>query len=129
MMRIRKKVALCAVGAGLGLALTLMMPCDPGGKDQGCVNQGSDCRKYALVTCWMQRHLSFRSDHEPHFIMIGRPDRAHIGIAWPPYLIFNSPGSNGHWRMFRIGFRYDRNWHGYIFPTIALKQIEQPLRY
>lgn len=31
--------------------------------------------------------------------------------------------------MFRVGFRYDRNWHGYIFPTAAWKVVATPLEY
>lgn len=96
---------------------------------QGCVNQGSDLRIAAPVVCWTQRRLSWKSEHEPNFVLIGRPERTHIGLAWPPYLVYNSPDGDGHWRMFRVGFRYDRNWHGYIFPTAAWKRIANPLRY
>jgi hypothetical protein len=97
--------------------------------DQGCVNQGSDRREFAPVVCWMQRHMSWKSEHEPHFALIGRPNGTSLGLAWPPYTVFNLPDGDGHWRMFRLGFRYDRTWRGYIFPTIAAKRISQPLRY
>jgi len=50
-------------------------------------------------------------------------------LAWPPYVVVNVPDKNRHWRMFRMGFRYDRNWRGYIFPTLAAKSIAHPLRY
>ena len=126
----RKRKFAYAGAAALALAgvVTLMLPCDAR-YNQGCVNQGSDCRKYALVICWMQRHLSWKSEHEPHMLIIGRADRTHLGVAWPPYLVINSPAGRGGWRMFRIGFRYDRNWRGYIFPTVALKRVAEPLRY
>lgn len=97
--------------------------------NQGCVNQGSDRRIGAPIICWAQRHLSWKSVHEPHFVLIGHPDRTSMGLAWPPYLVYNSPDGTGHYRMFRIGFRYDRNWRGYIFPTLAWKRISNPLRY
>jgi hypothetical protein len=97
--------------------------------DQGCVNQGRDRRGFAPVVCWMQRHMSWKSEHEPHFALIGKPDGTNVGLAWPPYLVFNSAAGNGHWRMFRIGFRYDRTWQGYIFPTVAAKHVLRPLRY
>lgn len=97
--------------------------------DQGCVNQGSDRRECATVICWMQRQMSWKSEHEPHFVLIGNPQGTSLGLAWPPYLVFNMPDGANHWRMFRIGFRYDRTWRGYIFPTIAAKRISQPLRY
>jgi hypothetical protein len=96
---------------------------------QGCINQGTDCRTFATFICWSQRHLSWKSEHEPHFILIGKPDRTNLGLAWPPYLVFNSPDGTGRWRMFRIGFRYDRTWKGYIFPTVAAKHLPGPLRY
>ena len=97
--------------------------------DQGCVNQGNDRREFAPVVCWLQQHMSWKSEHEPHFALVGRPDGTNLGLAWPPYLVFNMRDGNDHWRMFRIGFRYDRTWRGYIFPTIAAKRISQPLRY
>ena len=97
--------------------------------DQGCVNQGSDRREFAPVVCWLQRQMSWKSDHEPHFALIGKSDGTNLGLAWPPYLVFNMCDGNDHWRMFRIGFRYDRTWRGYIFPTIAAKRISRPLRY
>jgi hypothetical protein len=97
--------------------------------DQGCVNQGSDRREFAPVVCWLQRQLSWKSEHEPHFALLGRPDRTNLGLAWPPYVVFNMSDGHDHWRMFRIGFRYDRTWRGYIFPAIAAKRTSQPLRY
>jgi len=96
---------------------------------QGCVNQGSDPRVAATVVCWAQRHMSWKSEHEPHFVLVGNPERTNIGLAWPPYLVYNSPDGSGRWRMFRIGFRYDQNWRGYIFPTVAWKRVSRPLRY
>jgi hypothetical protein len=97
--------------------------------DQGCVNQGKDRRGFAPVVCWLQRRMSWKSKHEPHFALIGKPDGTSLGLAWPPYVVFNMPDGNDHWRMFRIGFRYDRTWRGYIFPTIAAKRVSYPLRY
>jgi hypothetical protein len=97
--------------------------------DQGCVNQGSDRREFAPVICWLQQRLSWKSEHEPYFTLIGKADGTQLGLAWPPYLVFNSPQGNGNWLMFRIGFRYDRNWRGYIFPTVAAKRLSHPLRY
>lgn len=96
---------------------------------QGCVNQGKDQRIAGAAICWAQRHLSWKSKHKPDFLLIGNSKGTSIGVAWPPYFVFNLPDGNGHWHMFRIGFRYDRNWGGYIFPTIALKVVSKPLRY
>jgi hypothetical protein len=96
---------------------------------QGCINQGSDRRVGATVVCWAQRHLSWKSEHEPPFVLIGNPECTSIGLAWPPYLVYNSPDGSGSWHMFRIGFRYDLNWRGYISPTVAWKRVSRPLRY
>jgi hypothetical protein len=97
--------------------------------NQGCINQGGDCRVFGTVICWSQRHMSWKSEHEPRFVLVGKPDRTHLGLAWPPYVVFNTPDGSGNWRMFRIGFRYDRTWKGYIFPTVAAKHLAEPLRY
>jgi hypothetical protein len=96
---------------------------------QGCVNQGKDNRVAGLAVCWAQRHLSWKSQHRPHFFLLGESTHTSLGLAWPPYIVYNSPNSHGRWRMFRIGFRYDRNWHGYIFPTAAWKVVANPLQY
>ena len=96
---------------------------------QGCINQGADRRVAATFVCWAQRHLSWKSEHEPRFMLIGNPEHTNIGLAWPPYLVYNSPHGTGRWQMFRIGFRYDRSWRGYIFLTAAWKRVSHPLRY
>ena len=97
--------------------------------NQGCINQGRDCREFATVICWLQRQFSWKSQHEPPFALLGSPAATNLGLAWPPYLVFNWPDGKGRWRVFRVGFRYDRTWRGYIFPTIALEHRDQPLRY
>jgi len=97
--------------------------------DQGCVDQGNDQRIGAKVVCGMQRELSWKSEDQPHLHTLGPPDGVHVAVAWPPYLVLNSPSANGYWHMFRVGFRYDRNWHGYIFPTAACKCLSTPLTY
>ena len=126
----RRRIGLASVILISGLlAFVFFAPCrqtDPG---QNCVNQGKDCRKLATIVCWLQRNLSWNSEKEPHFLTIGKPDRVNIGLAWPPYLVFNAPGTKGRWIMLRVGFRYDCNWHGYIFPTAACKYVSKPLRY
>jgi hypothetical protein len=97
--------------------------------DQGCINQGNDRRLAAPFVCWAQRHLSWKSEREPRLLLIGKPQQTHMGLAWPPYLVFNCPNRGGNWRVFRVGFRYDREWGGYIFPTAAWKCLPYPLRY
>jgi len=126
-----RRVKITIIGSTIvaSFLFVLLMNCQRSESERGCVNQGSDCRKFPAIICCLQRHMSWNSEHEPHFFMIGRPDRTNISIAWPPYLVFNTLGKEGDWFMFRIGFRYDRNWHGYIFPTVACKNVDRPLRY
>jgi len=126
--KFKEVYAILAGIVALVIFLVVLACCEHSG-DHGCVNQGSDSRIFAALTCCLQRHLSWNSEQEPHFLMIGRSDRANVGIAWPPYLVFNAPGKKGLWLMLRIGFRYDRNWHGYIFPAVACKRVAKPLRY
>ena len=126
-MRIRRIGAIAVLVASC--IFVLLVHCRCAQSNRGCVNQGKDERKFATIICCLQRHMSWNSRQEPHFVMIGRPDRANAGVAWPPYLVFNKPDKKSGWLMFRIGFRYDRNWHGYIFPTIAIKNTDKPLRY
>jgi hypothetical protein len=97
--------------------------------DQGCVNQGGDRRLAARVVCPAQQYLSWKSNNRPHFVSFGNPYYINVGVAWPPYLVINRYHRPGEWQMFRIGFRYDLNWRGYIFPTTALKVVSHPLRY
>ena len=133
MFRCRSLLLLIALGFIVYLALPAR-PCRlyvaPTNRlDQGCVNQGNDRRIGAPVVCWLQRHLSWKSEREPRLRVLGDPQRRSLGVAWPPYLVYNSSDHAGHWRMFRIGFRYDRKWRGYIFPTLARKCLACPLDY
>lgn len=97
--------------------------------DQGCIHQGNDRRLAAPVVCWLQRHLSWQSEREPRVLGWGSGQTRMLAVAWPPYVVYDSADGNGHWRMFRAGFRYDRQWHGYIFPTAAYKCLGKPLLY
>lgn len=97
--------------------------------DQGCIHQGHDRRLAAPVVCWLQRHLSWQSPREPRLLAWGNPQARMLALAWPPYVVYDSADGHGHWRMFRAGFRYDRKWQGYIFPTAACKCLAKPLLY
>jgi hypothetical protein len=96
---------------------------------QGCVNEGADRRWGAPVVCWLQRQLSWKSENRPKLFRIGPLRRTHIQFGWPPYVVYNKPRHDGRWQVFRLGFRYDRNWHGYIFPTAAWKPMGAALEY
>ncbi len=136
-MKILKRVSLVTIVAAIALAFLFGRSAEACRQieaagiaaNQGCINQGADCRVFGTVICWSQRHMSWKSGHEPHFVVLGNPQRTSLGLAWPPYVVFNSPDRIGGWHMFRVGFRYDRTWKGYIFPTVAAKHLGQPLRY
>src|SRR5579872_625475 len=94
----------------------------PGG--HGCVNAADDPRidPYGII-CSLQRRCSYISVREPKL-------HTHRNWAWgvsPPYFVSNRKLKSGGWRVARIGWRYDRNWHGYIGPSGAWKVVAEPL--
>lgn len=96
----------------------------PGG--HGCVNAGTDTRidPFGLV-CGLQRRYSYRSGREPKL-------HTHGTWAWgtrPSYFVYNRKLADGNWLLVRVGWRYDRNWRGYIGPSFAWKEITEPLLY
>jgi hypothetical protein len=48
------------------------------------------------------------------------PKHPHLLIEWPTH-------SGKLWR-FRVGYRWDANARAYIFPAIAFKKVEGPMR-
>ena len=90
------------------------------------MNAGPDTRidPFGLF-CALQRQYSYKSSHEPKL-------HAHRTWAWgmhPSYFVYNRQLANGNWLLFRAGWRYDRNWRGYIGPSLAWKKISRPLLY
>ena len=92
----------------------------------GCVNAADDPRidPYGII-CSLQRGYSYKSVREP---------RLHVHRTWawgisPPYFVSNRRLKGGGWRVARIGWRYDRNWHGYIGPSGAWKIVAEPLMF
>lgn len=93
------------------------------------VNQGSDPRPsgiFGKVSSFLQRHLSWKSDAKPSMRELGRD----VAVSkWPPYLVANFKTGN-QWRLFRLGWRYDSQWKGYIFGAAGpMKKIAQPLKW
>ena len=90
------------------------------------MNAGPDARidPFGLF-CALQRQYSYKSNCEPKL-------HAHGTWAWgthPSYFVYNQQLANGNWLLVRVGWRYDRNWRGYIGPSLAGKKISQPLLY
>lgn len=116
--------------------------------NQGCPGEGKDHRTLGWLICPLQRLLSRKSDKPPrlHIISVATtsdPNRllystkvlSAVGF-WPPYLVVNAciarddhDAHNSLWRLFRIGWRYDNNWKGYIGPSAAWKKVLWPLTY
>ena len=115
--------------------------------NQGCPGEGKDNRTLGWLICPLQRLLSWKSDKPPKLLIFtGATSSDHpliyrtttlgaVGL-WPPYLVVNRlikedahDPNNQLWRMFRIGWRYDTNWKGYIGPSAAWKKVLWPLTY
>ena len=75
-----------AGAASAQLTGSITIPREPSapGANQGCVNQGSDRREFAPVVCWLQRHLSWKSKHKPHFALIGKSNATNLGLHGLP---------------------------------------------
>lgn len=114
--------------------------------NQGCPGEGKDSRTLGWLICPLQRLLSWKSDKQPKLLIIiaGTSSSPEVGQypvlaaagVWPPYLAVNvrikqDPHDplNALWRLFRIGWRYDKNWKGYIGPSAAWKKVLWPLMY
>lgn len=114
--------------------------------DQGCPGEGKDNRTLGWLICPLQRLLSRKSDKPPKLLIISgatssspllpNPPVMAAASVWPPYLVVNvriaqDPHDvfNSLWRLFRIGWRYDKNWKGYIGPGAAWKKVLWPLTY
>jgi hypothetical protein len=94
--------------------------------NQGCPGEGLDTRAWGWLICPLQQLLSWRTAKAPKTFKRFWPA---IAVCWPPYVVVNLKRSDGRWRMFRAGFRFDRTWKGYIFPSAAFKIVDQPLLY
>ena len=102
--------------------------------NQGCPGEGKDNRTLGWLICPLQRLLSRKSDKQPRLLTttVGITNETPVIQAaaglWPPYFVVNI-GRPLWWRMFRLGWRYDKNWKGYIGPSAAWKKLTSPLTY
>src|SRR3989304_1599027 len=94
-----------------------------------CVNEGDDPRLFRGLTCSLQRIFSYKDPVPP---VLDRRELAP-GVTlysndrprqWYRVIIVKLSG--GKFYHLRVGFRYDVNWGGYIFPSIAAKETTNP---
>ena len=113
------------VSAGLLIVLSLCLLW-PG---SGCPHAGSDRRLLGRGGCWIQQKLTIEGAPPPRklwcFVLANvsmkiDPSHPHLLIEWPT-------ASGRFWR-FRVGYRWDANARAYIFPAIAFKRANGPMR-
>ncbi len=81
--------------------------------NQGCPHEGTDHRLLGRLTCWLQRHFTFRSRIPPPQL---RLDFLGLGLYLPI----------GRNRLFLLRihlFRYDYYSNQYIFFSAAAKRL------
>ena len=87
--------------------------------DQGCVNEGNDKRVWGKVTCWLQRHGSFKSKWPPLSVELELPLGVRVYFPW----------MDGKYYMVRIAvLRYDYYAGEYIFFSAAGKVVDPESR-
>ena len=97
-----------------------------------CTNEGKDRRYVRWLLCPLQNLLSFKSEREPRWLVkklrhdsipdwpepgVEAGSYVSLGIAWPPYAVYQRWRGAGRSILIRLGWRYDMNWRGYIFPA------------
>lgn len=93
----------------------------------GYVNRGPDPRILGPVGGWIQRRLSFHSTTPPKGLKIPLGS-GHVAVTWPPFFSVFIPYAKKRWASFRIGWRWDHNWPGYIADAIVKLRINNVVR-
>ena len=95
----------------------------------GCPHEGLDPRLLGGTVCWLQRQLTIENAQTPDQVWsldVARvslridPRHPHLLIEWPA-------ASQKLWR-FRMGYRWDANARAYIFPALAFKKVDGPMK-
>ena len=95
---------------------------------QGCPHEGPDHRLLGRVGCQIQRKMTIERARPPrtiwsfHLLKLSvkiDPRHPHLLVEWPAR-------AQRLWR-FRAGYRWDANAKAYIFPALALKQVDGPM--
>jgi hypothetical protein len=97
--------------------------------DGGCPHEGPDHRLFGGTGCWIQRKLTIEGAQSPS--KIWSFDLAKISMRIDPrhpHLLIEWPTRSGKLWRFRAGYRWDANAKAYIFPAIAFKKVEGPMK-
>lgn len=114
---------ICAASLLVVLILTLTMAGQP------CPHEGSDHRLLGGLGCWIQRELTIEGAQPPAKIWSLELGKISVKIdPKHPHLLIEWPTSSGKFRCFRAGYRWDANARAYIFPAIAFKKIDGPMK-
>jgi hypothetical protein len=87
------------------------------------VNRGSDARILGPIGGWIQSKLSFHSGTPPNVLKLPLPKNGHLAVTWPPFLSIFVPYGD-RFASFRLGWRHDYAWRGYIFDGIVKLRID-----
>ncbi len=98
------------------------------------VNRGPDERVADKVPIlrwlapWLQQTLSYHSTTPPKVKALWREKKGgpgHVAVCQPPFFTMAVPKSNGSYFTFRIGWRWDLNWPGYIADVILKTRMQR----
>lgn len=88
---------------------------------KGFVNAGDDMRWNPFgIPGWIQGKLSFHSKIEPPSLLL---------CLFPPMFAMNLPIWKNRYLLIRFGWRYDRNYLGFIFPEAVIKVLDHTQFY
>ena len=96
---------------------------------QGCPHEGPDHRLLGRTGCWIQRKLTIESARPPTKIWLLDSGKISMRIdPRHPHLLIEWPTASGKLWRFRAGYRWDANARAYIFPAIAFKKVNGPMK-
>lgn len=123
MSRVPLRWKICSVSLLVALILSLTMA------GQECPHQGSDHRLLGGTGCWIQRELTIEGAQPPSKVWSLNLGKIAVKIdPKHPHLLIEWPTSSGKFQRFRAGYRWDANARAYIFPAIALKKVDGPMK-
>ena len=112
-----------SAGLMIALAFCLLWP------GQGCPHEGSDHRLLGRHGCWIQRKLTIESARPPRKLWSFNLAKVSMKIdPRHPHLLIEWPTASGRFWRFRVGYRWDANARAYIFPAIAFKKANGPMK-